>query len=192
MKTPSYHYECKKCGNCCRAGFDIHLRKQDILKWIQAEKTELLQYIQIDPKCISTEGLGGFHIEMDGGEESLGEKFQRFTETEKNDLINFILNNHDYVGEGELPLPIKTFIPGMGNRPILTPHSFEIILKGFKYNIIYILKLNLNTCPLFEDNLCSIHEIKPIECSAFPYTVSGELKVDVFMLKICKGLKKNP
>ena len=180
------------CGNCCRAGFDVHLRKQDILKWMKTERVQFLPYIQIDPKCISIEGLGGFHIEMDGGVESLGEIFQRFTETEKEDLINFILNNHDFRGKGELPLPIKTFLPGMGSRPILTPHSFDVILEGFKYNIIYILKLNLNTCPFFEDNMCSIHEIKPIECSAFPYMVSGDLKVDDFMLKICKGLKKVP
>jgi len=186
----TYSYECVRCGNCCRAGFDIHLRKQDVLKWSKAEKIEFLPYIQIEPKCISVEGLGGFHIEMDGGDESLGEKFQRFTEAEKVDLIRFIKDNHDYRGEGELPLPIKTFIPGMGSRPILTPRSFETILEGFKYNIIYILKLNLNTCPFFEENLCSIHEIKPLECSAFPYMVRGELKVDDYMLKICRGLIK--
>ena len=27
-------YECVKCGNCCRAGFDVRIRENDISNWI--------------------------------------------------------------------------------------------------------------------------------------------------------------
>ena len=56
-------YKCVKCGNCCRAGLEISIRKQDMKKWINAGKYDFVEKIQIDPKSISPDGLAGYHIE---------------------------------------------------------------------------------------------------------------------------------
>ena len=63
QKNKEYTYECIQCGNCCRAGFEVVIEKEDIERWIKYEQNEFVQFIQIDPKCISPTGLGGFHIE---------------------------------------------------------------------------------------------------------------------------------
>ena len=180
-----YSYKCVRCGNCCRAGFEIRIGKEDILNWIQVEKTNILQHIQIEPLSISVDGLVGYHIEVD----HIQEIKEKFSEENIKILTEFILKNHNYHGESIIPLPIYTFLPGMERRPILTPKNFQIILEGLKLGLIYILRFNYMTCPFLEDNLCSIHEIKPQECRAFPYNKEGKLKVDDYTLKICKGIK---
>ena len=106
-------YECIKCGNCCRAGFDVRFRENDLLTWIKLGKEELIKYIKIDPKCISSEGLGGYHIEIREDRMALGKLFQNYSEEGKQELINFILDNHIFMGQDEVPLPItkSPFIP---------------------------------------------------------------------------------
>jgi Fe-S-cluster containining protein len=183
-------YNCIKCGSCCRAGFDVRIRDTELSNWIKLGKEEFIQYIQIDPKSISLEGLGGYHIEIDEEKVSLGVLFQNYSDEEKQDIIYFILNNHIYRGQGEIPLPIYTFIPTMPPRPILIPKNFDIIKQGLERNIVYILKFNLIMCPFLDGNLCSIHEIKPEDCKNFPFDQDGNCIINDFELKICKGMKE--
>ena len=183
-------YECIKCGNCCRAGFDVRVREHDISAWIDLGKEEFLQNIKLDPKCIASEGLGGYHIEVREDRKALGKIFQAYSEEQKQDLIKFILKNHVYYGQDEIPLPIYTFIPNLPSRPILVPKSYDIIKEGLKRNLIYIIKFNLIMCPFLEGNICSIHEVKPEDCKNFPFDQFGNCIINDYELKICKGLKE--
>ena len=185
-----YEYECIKCGECCRAGLEISIRKEDILTWIQAKKEDFVSHIQIDPKSISSEGLGGYHIEEQNALLELLKKHgEEKYEEKKKELREFILDNHDFLGKGILPLPIYTFIEKLGRMPILVPRSFQVVLEGMKKSIAYILKYHLNRfCPFQEDNMCSIHDIKPYDCKRFPYDEQGNLKTDAHIIKLCKGI----
>ena len=185
-----YQYKCIKCGECCRAGLEISIRKEDILTWIRAEKENFVSHIQIDPKSISSEGLGGYHIEEENALlELLKNCDEEKYEEKKKELEAFITNNHEYLGKGIVPLPIYTFIDNLGRMPILVPKTFQVILEGMKWGIAYILKYQLNRfCPFQKDNLCSIHDIKPHDCKRFPYDEKGNLKTDSHILKICKGI----
>ncbi|TFG14937.1 MAG: hypothetical protein EU535_02420 [Promethearchaeota archaeon] len=129
-KQENLKYECVKCGNCCRAGFEVNLEKEDIERWIKAGKLDFCHYIQVDPKCISSTGLGGFHIEEMNTLEMLQKKYQNKDYDKKlKQLKEFILMNHTYLGKGP-PLPIYTFLPNLGRTPILIPKNFDIIIEG--------------------------------------------------------------
>ena len=78
-----YEYKCIKCGQCCRAGLEISIRKEDVLTWIQAGKEEFASHIQIDPKSISSEGLGGYHIEEENALLELLKKYENEEYDEK-------------------------------------------------------------------------------------------------------------
>lgn len=185
-------YKCIKCGSCCRAGLEISIHKEDVFKWIESDNHELLKNIQIDAKSISSEGLAGYHIEEKNALlEILNNYDKKFYEIKKQELKNFILNNHEYVGNGIIPLPIYTFIQELGRMPILLPHNFNIILEGINNKIDYIIKFNNEgTCPFLKNNTCSIHVIKPLDCKQFPYDDKGNIKNDNYFLKTCKGVKK--
>ncbi len=185
-----YKHKCIKCGNCCRAGFDIYIRKEDILNWIENDKESFVKNIQIDPKCISIKGLGGFHIEVENEDNTLGKDFQNFSEKEKKKLIEFILNNHDLLGNDDLPLPIYTFLPNIGPKPILSPKTIQIMINGLKRGLLYILNFNYGQCPYLKNNTCSIYKFRPKECRDFPFNNKGELTLDVHLLKLCKGIDK--
>ncbi|MFX0072094.1 MAG: YkgJ family cysteine cluster protein, partial [Candidatus Hermodarchaeota archaeon] len=107
-------------------------------------------------------------------------------------LKRFILKNHIYLGKGK-PLPVYSFIKDLGRMPILVPKSLKVVLKGLERDLVYLLNFEPGSfCPFLKDNLCSIHEIKPNVCRNFPYDKNGELKIDEYFIKICKGLiKKN-
>lgn len=157
------------------------------------------------------------------GESSLSEDIKE----KLNEIENFILENHDYLGElvvdrwgnpiedpimeelaEELPqffhkefgvckgkFPHWLLGSDYGHRAILSPKSFQVMKEGWKrglrYNLIYEIHggcgfLNRN------NNLCSIHKIKPKVCKEFPYQRKGKLKEkgDEIFLKTCKGLKR--
>jgi Fe-S-cluster containining protein len=185
-----YEYKCIKCGDCCRAGLEISIRKEDVLTWIKAGKEDYVSYVQIDPKSISSEGLGGYHIEEENALLDLLKNYgEEKYEEKKKELEAFIIKNHYYLGKGIVPLPIYTFIENLGRMPVLVPRSFQIVLEGMKWGIAYILKYYLNRfCPFQKDNMCSIHDIKPHDCKKFPYDDKGNLKTDPHILKICKGI----
>ncbi|MHA1292865.1 MAG: GHMP family kinase ATP-binding protein [Promethearchaeota archaeon] len=192
QKTLNYIFECVQCASCCKAGYEIHINKSDVIKWEKAGKTEFLAHIQIDPKCISLEGLGGFHIEKKNALEKLKKTKKNIPYEKKiKELINFIERNHDYHGESSIPLPIYTILPGKERRPVLTPKNFQVIFEGKKRGLIYYIKLKLNgTCPFLKGNKCSIHEIKPKECLDYPFDKQGRLRIDKYVLKVCRGIKK--
>ena len=186
-------YKCVKCGNCCRAGFEVVIEKEDIERWLKEGKTDFYQYIQIDPKCISSTGLGGYHIEEINTLEILRTRYQNEDYNKKlEELKVFIIDNHDYLGKGP-PLPIYTFLSDLGRTPILIPKSFKILIEGLEWGLIYSIKFETGgDCPFLKENLCSIHESKPNACRNFPYNKNGQLKIDDFFVKICKGITKDP
>lgn len=192
QKNKEFRYKCVQCGNCCRAGFEVVIEKEDIERFIKAGKIDFYQFVQIDPKCISFTGLGGFHIEEVNTLEKIRVKYgEKEFDKKLVELKKFILNNHIYLGKGP-PLPIYTFIPDLGRTPILVPKNLEILLKGLEWGLVYNSKFETGGyCPFLMDNLCSIHEIKPNVCKAFPYNKDGQLKIDDFFLKICKGITRN-
>lgn len=185
-------YECVKCGNCCRAGLEISIYKIDVKRWVDAGKKRFIDKIQIDPKSISLDGLAGYHIEE---KNALLTLLKQFNDDEykikKNELKQFILENHDFLGNGIFPIPIYTFIKHFGRMPILVPHNFDVVIEGINRNIDYIIKFEKDgSCPFLMDNLCSIHEIKPLDCKKFPYDEKGNIKIDSYFFKICKGLNR--
>jgi len=190
--TKQISYKCVKCGNCCRAGLEISLHKLDVKRWIDARKNDFIDKIQIDPKSISPDGLAGYHIEEKNALLTLLRQFNnKEYQIKKEELKKFILENHDFIGNGIFPLPIYTLIEGLGRMPILVPHNFNVILQGLDRNIDYIIKFEKDgSCPFLSENICSIHEIKPFDCKEFPYDNEGNIKIDKYFLKICNGIMK--
>lgn len=190
----AYYHECIQCGNCCRAGFEIVIHKEDVERWIKAKKTDFARHVMIDPKCISLTGLAGYHIEEENALERIKEKYgEENFEVKIKELIQFIKENHHYLGEGIVPLPIYTILPGMERRPILVPKNFITVRDGWRWGLVYLLRFEpTRTCPFLENNRCSIHDIKPDECRAFPYDKDGNLTVDEYRLKICEGFNQVP
>ncbi len=191
-----YSFKCVKCGNCCRSGFEIRIHEEDINAWTKNRKEEFLQHLKIDLKSISIDGMAGYHFEYDEGEESAVDRIKNHyngkeQEEKLEDLKNFILKNHHYLGQEFLPLPIYSFITETGLKPIFTPKSFQIMLEALNRGIVYLIKLeSYERCPFLEEKSCMIHEIKPRECKNFPYDKEGNLKVHDHVLKICNGFKK--
>ncbi|MHA1147101.1 MAG: YkgJ family cysteine cluster protein [Promethearchaeota archaeon] len=79
-----------------------------------------------------------------------------------------------------------------GPRAILSPKSFEVITEGWKKGLSYYLIYELQGgCGFLKNNLCSIHEYKPLACKLFPYNRRKlDLEADKLFLETCKGLKK--
>ena len=185
-------WECVRCGNCCRAGFEIVIHKEDVKRWIEAKRTDIAKHMKIDPKCIAPEGLAGYHIEEVNAIELLKEKYEGEEYKKKiQELIDFIKKNHQYEGVDIVPLPIYTILPDMEKRPILVPKNFLAVRDGWKWGLTYVMKYDSpGQCFFQEKNNCSIHEIKPVDCQAFPHDGDGSLKIDDFRLKVCKGFQK--
>ncbi|MGV9172907.1 MAG: hypothetical protein ACOC44_12955 [Promethearchaeia archaeon] len=192
IEVSLYEFECQQCGNCCRAGLDVYIDKEDIEKWERLEMSDMLRYVQIDAESISEDGLGGYHIEDDNAVLRLKESYSGERLAEKTEeLIIFIESNHYYVGTAELPLPIYTIIPGREKRPIFIPKDFNVVREGMKRGIAYkIYKPISGICPLLKNNKCSIHRAKPKACAMFPYDDEGTLDIGEFRVSLCKGLKR--
>jgi len=188
QRAVKYKYKCVQCGNCCKAEFEVVIEQEDIERWIKAGNSNIYQYVQIDPKCISNTGLAGYHIEEENTLEKLKAKYKDKGYNKKLDeLKEFILKNHIYLGKGP-PLPIYTFIPDLGRTPILVPKNLNVLLDGLKWGLVYVVLYEVGGyCPFLKENLCSIHEIKPNVCRSFPYNEEGDLNIDEFFIKICRG-----
>ncbi len=189
--TKQISYKCVKCGNCCHAGLEISIREIDLKKWIDKGENDFIDKIQIDPKSISPDGLAGYHIEEKNALLALLKQFNdNEYQIKKKELKQFILENHDFLGNGIYPIPIYSFIEQLGRMPVLIPHDFDVVIEGIKRNIDYIIKFKKDgSCPFLTDNLCSIQEIKPLDCKQFPYDDKGAIKINNYFLKICNGIK---
>lgn len=188
----SYTFECLMCGESCRVGYTVSLMKEDVIKWRNLETYELLDQIIINPECISL-NYGTYCNSKDG--ETIVELKKNYPQEEFErkikQLITFIESNHLYYGKTGKTLNIRTILPNMEYDPILKPKSFEVILRGMKLGLDYILQKNpLGYCNLLELNSCSIHEYKPIACKRYPYTKENCLRNDDYFLDVCSGLKK--
>jgi Fe-S-cluster containining protein len=185
-------YECIKCGECCRSGYKVFIKKEDIEIWKKLEKFEILEHIKIDPKCIS---LKQFNEDMDNdGDAIIKNKikydFKNSKESLRN-LINFIEKNHLYQGCDFYPLDYITIMPNMRRNPIFIPKTYDSIFKGMNLGLNYIIQLNSKGfCPFLKLNSCTIHKIKPIACKRFPYKKDGTLRDDDYFFSICRGIKK--
>ncbi|MBD3255100.1 MAG: hypothetical protein GF383_08395, partial [Candidatus Lokiarchaeota archaeon] len=169
---------------------EVYLENEDIFRWENLNPKDFIPYIQVEPKCISFEGLAGYHIEENNILLKMEKELSKKDFTKRlNELSAFILNTHAYIGKG-IPLPIYTFIEEIGRNPILIPKSFEIIKRGQEMGLVYMIRLGYNGhCPFLKNRSCSIHEIKPKACSQFPLDEDGNFREDENIIKICKSLK---
>ncbi len=175
--SPSENFECLMCGECCRAGYEVHICKEEVKKWKMLKKHELLENAMIKPECIEVKN-----------EET--PKNCEFTAL-KEELIDFILKNHLYYGKSSLRKHITTIIPNVDEDPIFAPKDFNTILKGLSSGLKYILRTDAyGTCPYLNLNLCSINTYKPIACKRFPYTQFNYLRNEKLFLNICEGIKR--
>ncbi|MBY9017927.1 MAG: hypothetical protein KGD66_03750 [Candidatus Lokiarchaeota archaeon] len=192
MNTSLKAFKCIKCGECCRAGYNVYIQKIDIEKWKKIERNELLEHIIINPKCIaindniefnSVRGTTLAKIRANKNYRDYNGKF--------NLLIRFIQKNHRYYGKNPSYLDIWTIIPNQESDPIYIPKDFETILNGLELGLEYILHSDaFGRCPFLKLNLCLIHEIKPLACKKFPYTKEQCLRNDDIYLLICRCLEK--
>ncbi|MFW9819938.1 MAG: YkgJ family cysteine cluster protein [Candidatus Thorarchaeota archaeon] len=183
-------FECLKCGECCKAGYDVHVIRKDIVKWKDLDKQELLDFIIIDPQCISQNDGTELNSE-DGITIKRIRKSLRNSDKKIEELVEFIKKNHLYFGQNSLCQYIKTILPDLNYDPLLIPKSFDIILKGLDFGIEYILKADMTgKCSFLNLNLCSIYNYKPIACTRFPYIKDNCLRKDNIFTTICRGLKK--
>ena len=177
------------------------------MKWDRHGKNEFLKHIQINPLSISPAGLSDYTygesvIEIPGLVERREEnkEFNKVEFEKRLEAIrNFVLENHDYHGEGEASLPVysyfsfffpvDTYFDGVGAFPIFRPRSFTVMLKGLNLEVKYVLSFDSHGhCIFLNENLCSIHEIKPVACQKFPFNQDGSLRIDERVLEICQGI----
>jgi len=82
---------------------------------------------------------------------------------------------------------------GYGPRAILSPKTFNTIKDGWDMGLSYYLiyELGGGGCGFLKNNLCSIHEYKPLACKLFPSNrVNLDPTADKHFLESCKGLKR--
>ena len=186
-----FKYQCVSCGECCRAGYRIYVEKEDIKKWIQKDKVEIIEHLKIDLKSISLKDLNKHQEEESSAikrirKNSIDQDYDR----KLNELINFIQNNHHYQGKEYNLLNFYTFLPNMRHNPILIPKTSDIAFESLNRGLEYIINLDSKGfCPFLKLNLCSIHHLKPLACKRFPYKKDGSLRDDDYFYSICKGLK---
>ena len=172
MQKSRYNYECRKCGKCCKV-LEVVLLEEDILKWKKTKRDLYLNFIEICPMTFSTV------------------KLKEMEEEKRNKVVSFILANHEYGGEGNgFPIRNSYFNQNWGSRPILKPKSFDIMIQGMQLGLEYILLNEFHKkCPFLKKHLCAINDSKPFFCSLFPYDINKELRLEPFILNLCKGIK---
>ncbi|MFX0071518.1 MAG: YkgJ family cysteine cluster protein [Candidatus Hermodarchaeota archaeon] len=193
LDNVEFDYRCVGCGECCRTGYKVFINNADIEIWQKKGIIEILNYIKIDPKSISFKKYNQ-HQEEDGNailkikEASNGKNLDK----KFNEIISFIQKNHQYQGKEFYPLSCFTILPNMRHHPILIPKTYDIILKGMRLGLTYIIKLDARGfCPFLHLNSCTIHDIKPFACKRFPYRRDGRIREDDHFYSICLGLKKS-
>ena len=120
-------------------------------------------------------------------------KLEEMNPGERAELVRFILENHEYRGEGHgFPIARPFLKQAWGNRPILNPKSFATVLEGMNLWLDYMIMNELHDqCPfLLEKNICQIYDLRPWNCSLFPRDPNHELRTNNYILNICKGIKE--
>ena len=173
MQNSQYEFECRKCGKCCKV-LEVTITEEDIVKWKKTKQNLYLNFIGICPMTFSSI------------------KLKEMEEEKRNKVVDFILANHEYWGEGNgFPIRNPYFDRNWGSRPILKPRTFDIMIQGMQLGLEYILINDFHKkCPFLKKHLCVINDIKPFFCSLFPSNRDHELRLDPFILKLCKGFKK--
>jgi Fe-S-cluster containining protein len=183
-------FECIKCGECCKAGYDVYVVKKDIEKWKELEKQDLIEYIIINPQCISLNNGTELNSENGCTIRRIRKNF-RNSDEKIEELVEFIKKSHLNFGQSSLRQYVKTILPDLNYDPIIVPKSFDIILKGLEFGLEYILKSDITgKCSFLNLNLCTIYKYKPIACTRFPYLKENCLRKDNLFTTICRGLKK--
>lgn len=174
-KKVTYTFECIQCGECCKIPTKIIVSKQDIVKWREKNLQGYLECVQICPTTFSPV------------------KLRELTEDKRDELINFILTNHTFRGEGDGFLIDRPYINrNWSSRPILSPKEFETVITGIKLGLEYIILNELTgKCHFLKDNSCSIQELKPSSCKLFPYDRKNQIRVNKRILEVCTGIKKS-
>jgi Fe-S-cluster containining protein len=183
-------FECLKCGECCKAGYDVYIIKKDIKNWKALEKQEFLNFIIVNPHCISINN--GTELNSEDGN-TIKRIYKNYRNPDKRikELLGFIQKTHLYYGQNSLRRYIKTILPDLNYDPLLVPKSFNIMLKGIDFGLEYILKTDVTgQCSFLNLNLCSINNYKPYACAKYPYLKDNCIRKDNLFTTICRGLKK--
>jgi Fe-S-cluster containining protein len=163
-------FKCIKCGECCKAGYNVHVIKRDIDKWKEFERKELLNYLYLNPQCISI---------ISEDQKILTSQIFKNNKNKIEELVEFIRKTHLNCGQNNLC------------DPLIIPKSYDIMLIGIELGLEYILKTDrTGKCSFLKMNLCSIYEYKPSACTRFPYTKDNCLRKDKLFTAICSELKK--
>ena len=169
----NYEYRCIHCARCCRGIIQVIIYEDDLRKLIQDEGSHIVHNLMLNP--ISFSPL----------------KFEKMEEKQRLKVIDFILKNHEYSGEGDGFQIDRPFVKrNWGSRPILVPKTPEIILQGMDLDLEYILTHELHgQCPFLNGNFCTIQASKPKVCRQFPFDRENRLRVDDFVLSTCRGVQ---
>jgi len=182
-------FQCLKCGECCRAGYEVYIQSTDVKRWMNLGKEEFLKRIIINPECISVEKYYPYKV----NEINIRNNKQnnsREHNTKKNELIDFITKNHSYYGQSPLRYHINTILPDVKQDPILIPNDFKTLLKGINLGLNYIIENDeYGNCAFLDLNECRIHDLKPIACKRFPFTKDKCLRKEELFTINCKGIK---
>ncbi|MFX0049278.1 MAG: YkgJ family cysteine cluster protein [Candidatus Hermodarchaeota archaeon] len=100
-------------------------------------------------------------------------------------LLKYVIVNPKSISETKVSvLTSKDYnikLQSSEDKPVLTPKSFNVILKGSDIGLEYIIEADISDkCPFLYLNRCLIHNFKPIGCYLFPYN-----KDNCFSRKVC-------
>jgi len=162
------YFKCAMCGECCRTGYDIYVNREDVEKWKKLNKKKLLDFVVVNPKCISVNIETKLNSEIENIKKRINKQYDNF-DWKIEELINFLKENHPYYSRSLLRQYIKTILPDIDYIRMIIPKSFNSILIGLEFGWEYIIKTDISgKCPYLDSNLCSIHDFKPIGCKMFP------------------------
>ena len=171
-----------KCGECCRAGYDVYVEKNDIEKWQDLGKTSLLRHLMINMK--SSILKNNLNITEKDGNLSIKKKINN-PDINLDLLAEFIIKNHYNFDQEPQNSDCDTISNGYDQDPILVPIGFKIMLKGLNMGLDYLIRQNSDHhCSYLKNNECLIQDIKPSACKRFPFTTDKCLRAnDLLSLK---------
>nr|MDO8114844.1 YkgJ family cysteine cluster protein [Candidatus Sigynarchaeota archaeon] len=202
-KKQYYRYKCTLCGECCRHDYVIDIRMDDVARWKQQDREDIVRGFQIDMKSLAPAAvipLGWYKVHPidqgttteKGSQKSPEMAFLDEHREGVNELVRFIVDNHVRVSNGlkNEYLP-HWFLPDTCYIAIFQPKSIVIMKQGILKGIRYILINNLRgQCEFLQANLCSIHDTKPIVCQEYPNKdhLENDVRAATKFIEVCKGV----